>query len=306
MTVGVVNDSPSGDKVLFSPEIAKTVLSNSRASTTFIKIGDGGLNTQMISCKWYILVSQEYHPDCPQCIGENGLLLEISGGEYFKEIDHKIIFPVFHRESKSLHYFGNYKLGEREIIPMHEFEALPEKLRDFWANKIKDSQWRHRLHVQAGLVGASEMRNLSLNEILGWFRLSSEEGSLRKSITRFIFDTFSSEINDTLLATAASFASLNQEEPKASIPSVGSHGGPSDIKRMRPRIKAKLVHYSSDEDYIPPRSQANGLTYSTRARRVLNIEKKKEIEEVEEEDGGEEEEEEIEEDENLEIPYLEP
>ncbi|KAL7271891.1 hypothetical protein RUND412_005323 [Rhizina undulata] len=284
-----INDSPSGDKVLFSPEIVKSVLGNGQ-------IENEDFNTQMISCEGYILVSQEYHPGCPQRIGEDGSLQEISGGEYFKEIDYNTIFPVFQCVPKSLHYFGNYKLGEHEIMP----------------------GWR--LLVQAGLVGASEMRNLSLNEILGWFRLSSKEGGLRMSITRLIFDAFSNEINDTLLDTAASFASRNQEEPKfkqpqkpskltkatitlpaptptkqtqkmgASISSVGPHGDPSDAKRKCPRIGEKLADYPSDGDYIPPRSQSNMVTSSMRAKKIRTVKKNEtQKDEMEEADGGEEE-----------------
>ncbi|KAL7268305.1 hypothetical protein RUND412_009078 [Rhizina undulata] len=112
------------DKVLISP-IVKTVLGNSGASTTYAKIGIEGIHSQIVSCEGYFLVSQEYHPDCPTSVGKNRSILEISGAEDLRELDHDKVYPVFLRYSKLLVYLGNYKLREREIMPVDKFEKLP-------------------------------------------------------------------------------------------------------------------------------------------------------------------------------------
>ncbi|KAL7270286.1 hypothetical protein RUND412_007013 [Rhizina undulata] len=134
--IGWINGLPV-EKGRFSQDIVKRVFGNSGTIyTTLANIDDEGLNTQMIDCETYILISPDNHPDCPPDIGKNGFLLDISGAEEIPKTDHDIDFPAFCHDSNSLVYLGNYKFEERKIMAEDDFEGIPQMVRDFWINKI--------------------------------------------------------------------------------------------------------------------------------------------------------------------------
>ncbi|KAL7275410.1 hypothetical protein RUND412_001638 [Rhizina undulata] len=265
----------------FSQDIVKRVFGNSgNIYTTFVNIDDEGLNTQMIDCETYILISPNNHPDCPPPppdIGKNGFLLDISGAEEIPEIDHDKDFPAFRRDSNSLVYLGNYKLGERKIMAGDDFEGIPQMVRDFWMNKIQNSQWGRDFLVEMGFVGASMVGDFSFKEIEGFFVLAPKKEA----------STFSREIYNTLLAVVASLSSFDGEQPKlqqalkavkfsgATLRLAASTQAKSTLQKSsaskRPRIE-QPADYSSDEDRMAPESRFNGLPSSTRSKMVLKIE----------------------------------
>lgn len=155
---------------LFTPKDLRGIYGGGNAGHICATVKADDITRAVIRTHNYICLSPDAHFKPPGTIGDNAEMLDIYGQD--DPIDKRVTtVPVFRKVDRLWMYCGNYKVGERRMVTLAEWREGGENVKKHWAKKVQDTEWGREWLVRKGWLVHGEIRNVSLDEILGYFAI---------------------------------------------------------------------------------------------------------------------------------------
>ncbi|KAH0614194.1 uncharacterized protein H6S33_006080 [Morchella sextelata] len=174
---------------LFTPKDLRGIYGGGNPGLICATVKAEDIARAVIRTRNYICLSPDAHFKPPGTICDNAEMLDIYGQD--DPIDRRVAtVPVLRKVDKLWMYCGNYKVGDRRMVTLPEWREGGENVKKHWAKKVQDTEWGREWLVRKGWLVHGEIRNVSLDEILGYFRISDDKKGLRFSSTALHFHEY--------------------------------------------------------------------------------------------------------------------
>jgi hypothetical protein len=155
---------------LFTPKDLRGIYGGGNPGLICATVKAEDIARAVIRTRNYICLSPDAHFKPPGTICDNAEMLDIYGQD--DPIDRRVAtVPVLRKVDKLWMYCGNYKVGDRRMVTLAEWHEGGENVKKHWAKKVQDTEWGREWLVRKGWLVHGEIRNVSLDEILGYFRI---------------------------------------------------------------------------------------------------------------------------------------
>lgn len=157
------------EPVLFSLKDIRVIYGGGNPGSIIANVTQGGQQDAVVEYASYICLSPDAHFDPPGTMCDNAEMLDIDGQE--DPLDSDTIYPVWRKIGKMWMYCGDYTQGARRMVPVQTWKNSSEIVRKFWAKKVQDTEWGREFLVRKGFRRHGEIKNNSVQEVLGYFAL---------------------------------------------------------------------------------------------------------------------------------------
>lgn len=155
---------------LFTPKDLRGIYGGGNPGLICATVKSDDIARAVIRTHNYICLSPDAHFKPPGTIGDNAEMLDIYGQD--DPIDKRVTtVPVLRKVDRLWMYCGNYKVGERRMVALAEWHEGSGNVKKHWAKKMQDTEWGREWLVRKGWLVHGEIRNVSLDEILGYFAI---------------------------------------------------------------------------------------------------------------------------------------